>query len=176
MVMTEEKVVLVDENDKRIGTEEKIKAHKQGKLHRAFSVFVFNSKGELLLQQRAKGKYHSGGLWTNTCCSHPRPAEPIDEAAHRRLMEEMGMECKLKEVGSFIYRAAFENGLIENEFDHVFIGRCDNEPEPDADEVGDYKWINMGDLVEDVETEPEKFTPWLRVILEKHEKGEIRFD
>src|SRR4030042_2763439 len=129
--MVMEKIILVDENDREIGTEEKLKTHEQGKLHRAFSIFVFNSKGELLLQRRAKGKYHSGGLWTNTCCSHPREGEKLEEAVHRRLKQEMGLDCPLKEAFSFIYKVRFENGLFEHELDHVFIGRVDGKPVPD---------------------------------------------
>jgi isopentenyl-diphosphate Delta-isomerase len=171
-----EEVILVDEKDNEVGVEEKIVAHKKGKLHRAISVFVFNSKGELLLQKRAKSKYHCGGLWTNTCCSHPRQGETAAQAAKRRLKEEMGIECQLKSVGNFTYQAAFENGLIENEFDHVFFGIYDDEPEPDAAEADDYRWIKLERLEKEIEKNPKEFTPWLRIILDKNHLGEIKFD
>ena len=124
-----EEVILVDEHDREIGSGEKLQIHQEGKLHRAFSVLVFNWKQELLLQKRKETKYHSGGLWTNTCCSHPRPGELTLEAAQRRLHEEMGLTCPLREVGNFIYRAEFENGLIEHEYDHVLAGSSDHTPD-----------------------------------------------
>ena len=162
-----ERVIVVDNNDKEIGTEEKIKAHEKGKLHRAFSIFVFNSKGELLLQKRAREKYHSGGLWTNTCCSHPRAGEGLEEAAHRRLKEEMGFDCKLREAFSFIYKVKFRNGLTENELDHVFVGRFGGKPKPKPEEAEGWKWVSMDGLKKDVEKNPDKYTYWLRVALEK---------
>ncbi len=137
----EELVVLVDENDKPVGTEEKLKAHQDGKLHRAFSVFIFNSQKQLLLQRRALSKYHSAGLWTNTCCSHPRPEESVLASAHRRLQEEMGFDCELKEIFNFKYKADFDNGLVEHEFDHVIIGYHDQNPISNPNEVDSYKWI-----------------------------------
>ena len=133
--MKKEMVAIVDENDNEIGEEEKIKALREGKLHRAFSIFVFNSKGQMLIQKRAKEKYHSGGLWTNTCCSHPRPGEPIEKAAHRRLKEEMGFDCEIKEIFSFTYRVKFDNNLFENEYDHAFLGKFDGKPMPNSKEV-----------------------------------------
>jgi isopentenyl-diphosphate delta-isomerase len=139
--MKKEMVASVDENDNIIGEEEKIKAHQEGKLHRAFSIFVFNSKGQMLIQKRAKEKYHSGGLWTNTCCSHPRPGEPIEKAAHRKLKEEMGFDCEIKEIFSFIYKVKFDNGLFENEYDHVFLGKFDGKPMPDSTEVEDWMFM-----------------------------------
>jgi len=160
-----EKVILVDKNGNEIGTEEKLKAHKLGKLHRAFSVFIFNSKREILLQKRASHKYHSGGLWTNTCCSHPRPGEKIPNAAYRRLKEEMGIECDLKEVYTFTYKILFENGLTEHEYDHVFIGKSDANPKPDSSEVEDWKWINNDLLREDIKEYPENYTYWFKQIL-----------
>jgi len=163
----EEKVVLVDENGKETGTEEKMKAHMEGKLHRAFSIFVFNTRGELLLQRRAEKKYHSGGLWTNTCCSHPRPGEPVEKAVHRRLKEEMGFDCELKEIFSFIYKVEFDNGLSENEYDHVFVGRFDGEPSPNSDEVDGWKWVDIEELKKNIYQNPEKYTYWLRVSIEK---------
>ncbi len=163
-----EKVVLVDENDKELGFEEKIAAHQNGgKLHRAFSVFVFNSRGELLLQKRAEGKYHSALLWANTCCSHPRPGESLKEAVHRRLKEEMGFDCDLKKKFSFIYKVNFENGISENEFDHVFFGRFDEEPNPDPKEVSEWKWVAPEKLKEDIKKNPEKYSYWLKTSLDK---------
>jgi len=162
-----EKLILVDENDRETGEEEKLKAHKDGKLHRAFSIFVFNSRGELLLQRRALGKYHSPGLWTNTCCSHPRPGESLMDAAHRRLAEEMGFDCPLKEAFSFIYRVEFENGLIEHEFDHVILGKCDAKPDPDPEEVEEWKWVSLSDVIEDVRKRPGRYTYWFRIAVER---------
>ena len=162
-----EQVILVDEKDKEIGLEEKIKAHKEGKLHRAFSVFVFNQKGEMLLQRRALTKYHSGGLWTNTCCSHPRKGEDVDKAASRRLKEEMGFSCGLKEVFSFIYKTGFDNGLMEHEFDHVFVGAYESEPKINPEEVAEYKWVTMEDLLKDVKKNPQNYTFWFKEILKK---------
>ena len=163
-----EKVILVDEKDNEIGTEEKIKAHQNGgKLHRAFSIFIFNSQGQMLIHKRAKTKYHSPGLWTNACCSHPKPGESLKEAVHRRLKEEMGFDCELEEAFSFIYKADVGNGLTEWEFDHVFIGRFDGEPEPNPEEVDDWKWMNIDELKKDIEQNPEKYTPWFRIAFER---------
>lgn len=159
-------IVLVDENDNQIGTGEKMAVHRAGKLHRAFSVFVFNSKGKMLLQRRALTKYHSGGLWTNTCCSHPRPEEKTIDAAKRRLKEEMGFECELEEVDSFVYKTEFE-GLFEHEFDHVFVGKYEGEMGVDREEVEEYKWISLEDLYEDVKQNPQKYTSWFKIALER---------
>lgn len=159
----QENVILIDTDDNVIGTMEKMDAHVQGKLHRAFSVFIFNSKGELLLQQRAHHKYHSGGKWTNTCCSHPRPAENTFDAAKRRLTEEMGMQCHLQHAFSFTYRAVMEDGLIEHEFDHVFFGSSDDLPKPAAEEVADYKHMSLAELSEELENRPEQYTQWLKI-------------
>lgn len=170
-----EEVILVDKYNNQIGICEKLKAHKEARLHRAFSIFIFNSKGDLLLQQRAKEKYHCGSLWTNTVCSHPRPNETLDNGVHRRIKEEMGFDCELKELFSFVYRAEFENGLTENEYDFVFIGKYDNESiMPNPDEVMDYKWISITDLKDDVLKNPKKYTPWIKIILEKSDK--LKFD
>lgn len=160
-------VILVDKNDKEIGSEEKMKAHREGKLHRAFSVFVFNLKNELLLQKRAKAKYHTGGLWSNTCCSHPQPGEATEKAAHRRLKEEMGFDCELKEIFSFVYRVKFDNGLSEHEYDHVFIGKSGNKPIPNKDEADGFRWVSLEKLKEDIKKNPEYYTYWLRVSLDK---------
>jgi isopentenyl-diphosphate Delta-isomerase len=158
-------IVLVDENDNKIGEGGKNEVHAKGLLHRAFSIFVFNDKNELLLQQRAASKYHSPGLWTNTCCSHPRPGEKTIDAAHRRLQEEMGFDCKLEEIFSFVYKAELGNNLIEHEFDHVFIGYYDGKIFPDASEAGDYKWIDLEFLKNDIIKKPAIYTAWLKICL-----------
>ena len=162
-----EEVILVDENDNQIGTEEKIKAHREGRLHRAFSVFIFSSGGTLLLQQRAKNKYHCPGLWSNSVCSHPHPGETVERAAHRRLKEELGFDCDLKEVFSFTYRTKFENGLYEHEFDHVLIGKYDGDVRPNPEEVAGFKWISLKKLIQDIELNPDEHTYWLRKILKE---------
>ncbi len=172
--MKKEIIILVDRHDKKIGTEEKMKVHKEGKLHRAFSIFVFNSKGELLLQKRAKSKYHSGGLWTNTCCSHPRQGESLEEAAHRRLKEEMGFDCRLKEIFSFTHKAKFANGLIENEFDHVFLGKFDGKPKSNPKEVEDWKWVSIDKLKKDISREPGKYAVWFKIALKRIKSSQIK--
>lgn len=159
--------ILVDESDIQIGTEEKIKTHEKGLLHRAFSVFVFNAAGELLLQQRALTKYHSGGLWTNTCCSHPRPGEETLAAAHRRLKEEMGFDCPLEEVFTFRYIAPFGNGLTENEYDHVLFGAWEGEFQPNPDEVAATRWVNLNALKEELGQRPEEYSAWLSACLDR---------
>lgn len=158
------KIILVDEDDKEIGVKEKLKAHLEGKLHRAFSILIFNSKGEILIQKRSKLKYHSAGLWSNTCCSHPGPNENLVEAAKRRLKEEMGVECDLNEVFTFAYRIKIGN-LIENEIDHVFFGKFDGHPKIDKNEVEDFKWVNPKDLEKDIKKHPQKYTFWFKKIL-----------
>lgn len=157
-----EEVVLVDTFDNPIGTCEKQAAHVHGQLHRALSVFVFRSDGAWLLQQRNRAKYHSGGLWTNTCCSHPHPGEEVADGAIRRLREEMGMTCSLKRVFTFVYRKDFENGLCEHEFDHVFVGESDAAPQPDPAEVSAYRWVQPADLQREMAKHPERFTYWFR--------------
>jgi isopentenyl-diphosphate Delta-isomerase len=161
--MTEEKVVLVNENDIETGLIGKMEAHEKALLHRAFSVFVFNSKNELMLQQRALKKYHTPGLWTNTCCSHPRPGENVNDAAYRRLQEEMGFTCELKKVFDFVYRAPFENGLTEHEFDHVFMGNFEGEPEINPEEVNAWKWIDLEELKKDIHANPSDYTVWFKI-------------
>ena len=150
--MIKENVVLVDTNDNKLGLMEKLEAHRKGLLHRAFSIFVFNSRYELLLQKRASSKYHSGGLWTNTCCSHPREGEDTLDAANRRLDEEMGIKTSLRKVYDFIYKAELDNQLTEHEFDHVFYGVCDNDPILNKDEAEDFKWVDMETLNNDIIT------------------------
>lgn len=163
----EEFVILVDENDHEIGKMEKLQAHVEAKLHRAFSVFIFNSRGELLLQQRAFTKYHTPGLWTNTCCSHPRPGEATADAAHRRMVEEMGFDCDFEEVFSFMYKARFTNELTEHEIDHVFIGFSDTQPVINPTEVQDYHYANMNVLAKEINDSPENFTIWFRIAFDR---------
>jgi isopentenyl-diphosphate delta-isomerase len=160
-------VVLVDEQDNPIGKMEKQQAHIEGLLHRAFSIFIFNSEKKLLLQKRASSKYHCGGLWTNSCCSHPRENENIQDAANRRLAEEMGMQCSLKPIFTFMYRAEFDNGLIEHEFDHVFFGESDQNPKINPEEVETYRYIAMENLQQEVKEFPQNFTPWFIIALER---------
>jgi len=157
------KVILVDKKDKQIGVGEKLKVHRQGKLHRCFSILIFNSNGELLIQQRASSKHHSPGLWSNTCCSHPRPGEDLKTATKRRLKEEMRIECDLKEIFSFIYKAKSGN-FIEHEFDHVFFGKFNDNPIINKKEVQNFKWINLKELKRDVKEHPRKYTFWFKRI------------
>lgn len=168
--MSEEKVVLVNHNDEALGTETKLKAHQLGKLHRAFSVFVFynhNDELQLLLQQRHADKYHSGSLWTNTCCSHPRPDEDIIAAGERRLKEEVGMNVTLTKAGDFQYRAEFKNGLIEHEYDHVLVGITNSKVvEFNKVEVSAIRWITIIDLINDLTRHPKKYTPWFKQALD----------
>jgi len=164
----EEFVVLVDQNDNEVGLMEKQQAHVAGLLHRAFSVFIFNSKGELMLQQRAATKYHSPTLWTNTCCSHPRQNETYQQAAHRRLVEEMGFDCDLTFKFDFIYRANLDNGLTEHELDHVFIGTFDHEPKLNPEEVMAYRWVEMEDLKKDMQKNPQNYTAWFKIIFDQY--------
>ena len=163
----DDQIVLVDKNDKTIGFKEKLKGHLDGDLHRALSIFVFDSADNLLIQKRALTKYHSGSLWSNTCCSHPRPGETIEDAAHRRLREEMGFDCILKEVFSFVYRVEVNNNLTEHEYDHVLIGRFDGEPNPDANEVDEWKWIQIEELKSGIEKNPGYYTAWLVISLDR---------
>ncbi len=160
-----EYVILVDKRDREKGIEEKIEAHKKCMLHRAFSILIFNSKCEILLQKRAKSKYHCGGLWTNACCSHPMPGENIENAAHRRLKEEMGFDCDLEEIGSFIYKVKFENGLSEYEYDHVLLGFYDGKVKINKEEAEDYKWVSLENLEKDIKKNPELYTPWFKMIM-----------
>ncbi|MHC9087164.1 isopentenyl-diphosphate Delta-isomerase [Tenacibaculum mesophilum] len=162
-----EQVILVDQQDNPIGLMEKIEAHEKALLHRAFSVFVFNDKNELMLQQRAAEKYHSPLLWTNTCCSHQRDGESNIEAGKRRLQEEMGFSCELEEVFSFIYKAPFDNGLTEHEYDHVMIGRFNDEPIVNPEEVASYKWMPLEEVKNDIENHPEKYTAWFKIIFKE---------
>lgn len=161
-------VVLVDQDDQKLGLMEKQQAHVAGLLHRAFSVFVFNSNGELMIQQRAASKYHSPTLWTNTCCSHPRDNETYEQAAHRRLKEEMGFDCDLEFKFSFIYKAHLDNNLTEHELDHVFIGTYNDEPKLNPEEVMAYRWVDLMDLKKDIEKNPQNYTAWFKIIFENY--------
>lgn len=168
--MKEEYVILVDRNDVQIGTMPKMEAHEKAVLHRAFSVFVLNSKNELMLQQRALHKYHSPGLWTNTCCSHQREGETNLQAGKRRLQEEMGFDTDLKNLFSFIYKSPFDNGLTEHELDHVLLGFFDNSPKINKEEVADWKWMPLEDVQKDMVTSPELYTAWFKIIFERFYK------
>lgn len=163
----EELVILVDHEDRETGVMEKIQAHREALLHRAFSVFVFNSKGELMLQQRAMGKYHSPGLWTNTCCSHPRPGEDTETAAHRRLQEEMGFDCSLTKIFHFTYKAPFDNNLTEHEVDHVFVGFSDALPSVNPDEVESFRFATLNDISVEMAENTELFTVWFQIAFER---------
>jgi isopentenyl-diphosphate delta-isomerase len=165
--MKEEQVILVDENDKQIGVMPKMEAHQKAVLHRAFSVFIFNDKNELMLQQRALQKYHSPGLWTNTCCSHQREGETNIEAGKRRLQEEMGFVTELLETTSFIYKAPFDNGLTEHEYDHVMVGYYNEVPNINKDEVTDWKWMSLDEVKKDLVMHPEHYTVWFKIIFDK---------
>ncbi|WP_126245697.1 isopentenyl-diphosphate Delta-isomerase [Chitinophaga rhizosphaerae] len=160
-------VILVNEKDEPVGTMEKLEAHQKGLLHRAFSVFVINGNGKMLLQQRAADKYHSGGLWTNTCCSHQLPGEDTPAAAHRRLAEEMGFDCPLEEIFSFSYRAEFDNGLTENEFDHVLLGTYNGPVQPNAAEVQAHKFLSLDEIREDLIAHPGIYTHWFHIAFPK---------
>ena len=164
--MTEE-VILVNSDDEVIGTMEKLEAHRRGVLHRAFSVFIINDRNEMLLQQRAPEKYHSGGLWTNACCSHPRPGEPLAEAAIRRLQEEMGIRCALHNIFHFTYKATFDNGLSEYELDHVFVGHYSEAPHPDPTEAISWKFRPLDAIRLDLAQHPEHYTHWFRIAFER---------
>lgn len=166
--MAQEKVILVNEKDEQIGLMEKIEAHEKALLHRAFSVFVFNDKNELMIQQRALSKYHSPGLWTNTCCSHQREGESNIEAGKRRLQEEMGFSTELKDTISFIYKAPFDNGLTEHEFDHILVGNFGGKPDLNPDEVAEWKWMSLEAIEKDMKTNPSIYTEWFKIIFDKY--------
>lgn len=167
----EEQVILVNTKDEKIGLMNKMEAHEKALLHRAFSVFVFNDKNELLLQQRAAEKYHSPLLWANTCCSHQRDGEGNIEAGKRRLQEEMGFTCNLQESFSFIYKAPFDNGLTEHELDHVLIGHYKQQPKINKEEVASYKWMKLGTVQKDIELKPEIYTEWFKIIFKEFYKN-----
>ena len=165
--MSKEKVILVNEQDEQIGVAEKLEAHKNGALHRAVSVFVFNKKGELLLQKRASTKYHGAGLWTNTCCTHPRDGETSEACAVRRLKEEMGIEADVQEQFSFIYKAEVENGLIENEYDHVFFAVYEGKIQLNSSEVEDCTFTSLDKVFTDAANHPNRYSVWFRIIIDK---------
>ena len=158
-----EEVILVDESDKPLGVMEKMEAHRRALLHRAFSVFIFNSAGKMLLQRRAPSKYHSGGLWTNACCSHPRPDEETCEAARRRLSEELGFAVPLEKIFDFTYRSEFDNGLTEYEFDHVYIGYYDQRVYPNPEEVSEYRWLSLEAVQAELAAFPSTYTSWFHL-------------
>jgi isopentenyl-diphosphate delta-isomerase len=166
---SQEYVVLVDEQDNPLGQMEKMETHMKGMLHRAFSVFIFNKNNELILQQRAFSKYHSPGLWTNTCCSHPRNGEITVMAAHRRLVEEMGFDCDFNEAFSFLYKSDVGDGLIEHEFDHVFIGKSEKKPFINEQEVNDWKYMKMEDIRTDMDQNPDRYTVWFKIAFDEVE-------
>ena len=163
-----EEVILVDESDRILGKAEKISAHLEGSLHRAFSIFVFDKFGRLLLQKRAPSKYHSANLWSNTCCGHPRPGETTRSAALRRLREEMGFTCELKEVFSLTYDVQLDHNISEHEFDHILVGSFDGNPRPDSREVADWRWIHPRDLVDEIERNSLHYSYWLRILMLEH--------
>ena len=165
--MIEEQVVLVDENDNQLGLMPKMEAHQKAILHRAFSVFIFNTKNELMLQQRALHKYHSPGLWTNTCCSHQRNGESNLDAGKRRLQEEMGFVAPLQETTSFIYKTPFDNGLTEHELDHILVGNYEKDPIINPEEVAAWKWMPLEDVKKDIINNPDLYTAWFKIIFEK---------
>lgn len=165
--MSEERVILVDEADVERGTAEKLAAHAAGALHRAFSVIVFNRAGEMLLQCRAAGKYHSAGLWSNACCGHPRPGEDVRQAARRRLAEEMGIDCELEPLFHLRYHAELDGGLAENEYDHVFAGCFDEPLRPDPAEVQAWRWARMDHIRRDLAEEPERYTAWFPLLVDE---------
>lgn len=170
-----EYVILVDNQDNELGRMEKMEVHRRALLHRAISVFILNSKGEWLLQRRAFDKYHSNGLWTNTCCSHPYPEETGIEAARRRLMEEMGLQADLDEIFWFIYKEPLDNELTEHELDHVFVGITDDKPAINPNEVSDWKYIGYDALKADIERNPEKYTVWFKMIVERVNASILNF-
>jgi isopentenyl-diphosphate delta-isomerase len=167
--MAIKEVILVDEQDRPSGTMEKLAAHQEGLLHRAFSIFIFRPDGKMLLQRRALKKYHSGGLWTNTCCSHPEPGEDLRFAAHRRLKEEMGIETPVEKIFDFIYKASFDNGLTEFEFDHVFAGEYTGDVAPDKEEAMDYCYKSVAEISHSLQSQPQLYSAWFRVAFPKIE-------
>jgi isopentenyl-diphosphate delta-isomerase len=167
--MVSEQLILVDAQDRELGVKDKLQAHVEGALHRAFSVFVFDAEKRLLLQKRARTKYHSGGLWSNTACGHPRPGETTHAAARRRLREEMGFDCELREAFEFLYRAELDGALVEHEYDHVLVGTHEGEPAPDPSEVEDWRWVTMDELRRDLRERPNDYSYWLSVAVNRRE-------
>ena len=170
--MAAEQLILVDADDRELGVGEKMEVHRAGALHRAFSVFVFDGRGRLLMQKRAPAKYHSAGLWSNTACGHPRPGEVTQAAACRRLREEMGFDCELREAFEFLYRAELDGALVEHEYDHVFVGTHEGDPAPDPSEVAEWRWVTMGELLRGLSDEPHLYSRWLKLAVEgEHWRG-----
>lgn len=165
--MNRDLVILVDEQDQPLGTEEKLKAHEEGKLHRAVSAFVFNTAGDMLIQKRASSKYHSPNLWSNTACTHPQPKEENKKAAESRLFEEMGFTTSLNFHSTLLYKANFDNGLTEHEFDHIFTGVYEGSISPNPEEVGDYRYISIKNLKNEIATHPEQFTAWFKILIKE---------
>lgn len=165
--MTSDQLVLVDESDLATGSIEKMKAHETGLLHRAFSIFLYDDDARMLLQRRAPTKYHSPGLWSNACCGHPRPGESTPASARRRLHEELGIDCSLSRLGSFRYRAELENGLVEHEIDHVFVGRFNGSVDPNPAEVVDWRWSSLETLATALAEDPSLFTPWFGIAIDR---------
>lgn len=172
--MEREMVILVDQNDQQVGLMEKMEAHEKAVLHRAFSIFIFNSKGEMLLQQRAFHKYHSPGLWTNACCSHPREGETLEQSTARRLEEEMGMQCQITKAFDFVYKADVGQGLTEHELDHVFLGETDQQPSINPDEVASWKYMKLEDLHQDMKSNPENYTVWFKIAFNELEEFYVK--
>lgn len=170
--MNMDQIILVDADDQEIGQMDKLEGHQKGALHRAFSVLIYNSKGEMLIQQRAKTKYHSGGLWSNACCSHPKPGEAMEDAVQRRLIEELNINLTPRFSHKFIYKVMFPNNLIEHELDHVYIGKFDGEPEANKEEIADWKYISKEELRKDIEQNPDHYSHWFKLIL-SHEILEV---
>jgi isopentenyl-diphosphate delta-isomerase len=168
--MENDKVILVNEFDDMVGIMDKMEVHKQGLLHRAFSIFIFNRKGEMLLQQRAFSKYHSGGLWTNACCSHPMPGEKTMDAAQRRLKEELGFEIPVEKIFDFVYKAGFDNGLTEHEFDHVFAGEYEGKINANPEEVNEVCYKEIPEIKNTMQTHPQKYTAWFHLAFPKIEE------
>lgn len=168
--MNEPQVILVNEKDEPVGTMGKMEVHQKGLLHRAFSVFIFDRKGRMLLQQRAAAKYHGAHLWTNACCSHPFPGEAVEDAAKRRLAEEMGFSAPIEKIFSFTYHAQVENHLIEHEYDHVFAGEYEGEIHPDKKEVAEFCYVEMGEIKEAIELRPHTFTSWFKIVFPRIEE------
>src|SRR5258708_5255087 len=163
----QELVVLVDSDDRSLGVRGKLEVHSEGNLHRAHSVFIFDSTGRMLLQRRASNKYHSGGLWSNACCGHPRPGESVESAASRRLMEEMGVDCELRKLFEFVYRVDFSNGLTEHEYDQVLVGIFDGEPILNSEEVEETRWIEPDALRQEIDSHSEQYTYWFKASVDK---------
>lgn len=175
-MQNEDQLILVDSRDRQIGALGKLETHQKGLLHRAFSIFVRNNKGELLLQRRALGKYHSGGLWTNTCCGHPKDGEELAAAVHRRLREEMGFDCPLTERAALTYQVDLNKGLQEHEFLHIFTGVYDGSPVPNPEEASEWKCMTLAAIVSDVAEHPGSYTEWFKIILEEMRKSRLALD